>query len=100
MVSRKQMAADGPSRPPPCMEGVVLLPGGAAGADPGEGEDVVGERAEDRITEVILRRVEAVEVLRAVRRPARPDEQRHEGELLQPQLLQRRRGSVLLRRVE
>src|SRR5690348_6340348 len=88
-------------RPPPAWRGlVVLLPGLPARADPGEAEDVVWERAEDRVTEVVLRRVEAVEVLRAVGRPARADEQRHERELLQPQLLERGRDRVLLVAVE
>src|SRR5690349_12818968 len=88
-------------RPPPAWRGlVVLLPGLPARADPGEAEDVVWVRAEDRVAEVVLRGVEAMEVLGAVRRPARPDEQRHERELLEPELLQLRRDRVLLVAVE
>src|SRR5256885_12297550 len=40
----------------------------AAGADAGEREEVVWIGAEDRVAVEVLRRVEAVEVLRAVRR--------------------------------
>src|SRR5438477_10637155 len=72
----------------------------SARADPGEGEDVVWERREDRVAEEVLRRVEAVEVPRAVRRPAGPDEEGHDRQLLQPELLQLRRDPVLPRRGE
>jgi hypothetical protein len=41
-----------------------------------------------------------VEVLRAVRRPPRPDEERHDRQLGQPDLLQLRGDLLLLRRVE
>src|SRR5436189_6003556 len=95
---------DGGGRPqaarrPPAWR-VVLLPGLAARTDLGEREDVVGIRAEDRVAVVVLRRVEAVEELRAVGRPARPDEQRDDRELLQPELLELRRDGVLLVEVE
>src|SRR5438270_13059054 len=72
----------------------------AARADAREREDVVGELREDRIRVVVLRRREAVEVLRAVRRPARPDEERHDRQLLEPDLLELRREVLLLRGVE
>src|SRR5712691_4606148 len=72
----------------------------AARADAGEGEDVVGEGREDRVAEEVLRRVEAVEVPRAVRRPARADEERDDRHVLQEDLLQLRGDSPLLRRVE
>src|SRR6478672_12919494 len=55
----------------------------ASGADAREVEDVVGGLGEDRICEVVLRCREAVEVLRAVRRPARPDEQRDDRLVLE-----------------
>src|SRR2546421_4185895 len=69
----------------------------ASGADAGEGEDVVGEGREDRVAVEVLRRVEAVEVPRAVRRPARADEERHDRQLLEEDLLQLRRDRLLLR---
>src|SRR5262249_43767188 len=77
-----------------------LRSGLAAGADVREREEVVREGGEDRVTEVILRGVEAMEVLRAVGRPAGPDEQRDDRQVLQPQLLELRRGCVLLLGVE
>src|SRR6185503_5096092 len=70
-------------RPPPAwrVRLVVLLPGFPARADLGEREQVVGERRDDRVPEVVLRRVEAVEVPRAVGRPPRADEQGHDRKL-------------------
>ena len=71
-----------------------------ARADPREREDVVGERREDRVAVVVLRRREAVEVLRAVGRPARPDEERDHGQRLQPHGLDLGREGVLDVRLE
>ena len=74
----RRAGARGPR--PPELEGRLRYlrsrTGLRARADPRERDDVVGERREDRVAVVVLRRREAVEVLRAVGRPARPDEER------------------------
>src|SRR3982751_5639799 len=62
--------------------------------------EVVWEGAEDRVAVEVLRRVEAVEVLRAVRRPPRPDEERDDRHLVEEDRLQLRRDRVLLLRVQ
>src|SRR2546430_7307498 len=49
---------------------------------------VVGVRGEDRVGVEVLRRREAVEVLRRVRRPPRSDHHRDDREVLKPDLLQ------------
>ena len=76
------------------------MPGLTARADACEQQDVVGVRREDRIGVEVLRRREAVEVLRAVRRPPRTDHHRDDRKLLQPDLRELRRDRVLLLDVE
>src|SRR6478672_4379805 len=71
-------------------------PGLAARTDPGEGQDVVGEGREDRVAEEVLPRREAMEVPRAVRRPAGADEQRHDRQVVQEDALELRRVLLLL----
>src|SRR5438034_1823712 len=68
--------------------------------DPGEGQDVVGEGREDRVAEEVLRVPEAVEVPGAVRRPARPDEERHDRQVVEEDALQLCGVLMLLRRVQ
>src|SRR2546423_1577590 len=58
-----------------------LGPALSARTDPGEREDVVGERREDRVAVEVLRIGEAMEVPGAVRRPPRSDEQRHDRQV-------------------
>src|SRR4029077_13830845 len=77
-----------------------LRAGLAAGANPREREDVVGGRAEDRVPVEVLRRREAMEVLRAVRGPTRSDEQRNDRLLLHEDARHLREQLLLLRRVE
>src|SRR6266550_5463286 len=72
----------------------------AAGTDAREREDVVGGRREDRIPVEVLLRREAVKVLRAVRGPARPHEQRDDRLNLQEDVGHLREQLLLLRRVE
>src|SRR5690349_5234637 len=72
----------------------------AAGADPREGQDVVGCGCEDRVAVEVLRRREAVEVLRAVGRPAWPDEERDDRLVGEEHLRELRRDCLLLLRVE
>src|SRR6476620_2008620 len=72
----------------------------AARTDPGEREDVVGEGREDRVPEEVLLRAVAVEVPGAVRRPPRPDEEWHDRQLVEPDLLQLRGDLPLLDRVQ
>src|SRR3954467_3505087 len=80
--------------------GWVLLPGLSARTDGGEEQDVVRVGGEDRVSvEVVLGR-EAVEVLRAVRRPAGADHHGDDRELLQEDLLELRRVHLLLLDVE
>src|SRR6478736_4165851 len=86
------------SRPAP--PGPALCAGFAARADAGEREEVVRIGGEDRVAVEVLRRVEAVEVLGAVRRPARADEERHDWHVLQEELLELRRSGLLLLLVE
>src|SRR5262245_4454759 len=86
-----------PARGPP----VPLLRAGlAAGADAGERKQVVRICAEDRIAVEVLRRVEAMEVLRAVGRPPRADEERDDRHLREEDLLELRGDHLLLLRVE
>src|SRR6478735_10774303 len=87
------------SRPAP-PRGPALCACFAARTDAGEREEVVRVRREDRIAVEVLRRVEAVEVLGAVRRPAGADEQRDDGQVLQEELLELRRSGLLLLLVE
>src|SRR5581483_4453547 len=74
----------------------ALRAGLAAGADPSEREDVVGSCREDRVAEEVLRGREAVEVLRAVLRPAKTDEERDDRLQLEEDVLHLRRDLLLL----
>src|SRR5437762_933867 len=91
------------SRPQRSVEGRLSVrsrAGLAAGADAREGQDVVGCGGEDGIAVEVLRRREAMEVLRAVRRPARPDEQRDDRLNLQEDVRNLREQLLLTLRIE
>src|SRR5580765_1549448 len=95
-LSLNRRAVEGPPAGWPEGSTPRLLPGLAARANAGEQEDVVGVRGEDRICVEVLLRREAVEVLRAVRRPPRTDHHRDDRQVLQPELLQLGGDRILL----
>src|SRR3954453_5640703 len=100
MVVSRSMSPGGTEVPPGEPPEVRLRAGFAAGADAGEREEIVRIGREDRVAVEVLRRVEAVEVLRAVGRPPRPDEERHDRHVVEEDLLELRRDRMLLGRVE